>query len=521
MRPTQAAYVLRGLSAKGISQFRKHCLAGHRPWRSDCAACLDAMAFSKPHRRLARSRVCSLSFDVSGPHRALHAEDQDIAKPKYFIVGCYNFPVFDPHGEGSAEEGAIPGEMEGLELLKEEAGTDRHEDHEDHPGEDTWQVPETPDVMEAVSEGDKQRAVEDNKRWETIAAACKEVTHKVVEIPMVEIIPAKTSKAVLSALNRFYAKLRAWGLPVYRLHSDCAREYTQESLRQWAAHRGMVKTTTMPEHPAGNGRAERLIGRVKSQVRALLHGHAIPVGMWPHAVRYAVEGMQRTALSRLGHETKPMVPFYSLVRFRARGWRDSTWGPKSVEGRLVAPCSDISKGYIVRVMDGDTPRLYATTLVYQDFLPAVDSPVGESSGTPADAVFPTRVEMGRQIPTGSEAVQVAPEVLTPAHASAATEVLTPAHAPASTEGSAPVLTHDASTESPPQCQRMTQPSFSPLHLHMPRLQSPCMNQRMQLPQTCPLLVDGSSAKPAYPLAPCIACRVMTRRALCAHPWLLP
>ena len=101
----------------------------------------------------------------------------------------------------------------------------------------------------------------------------------------------------------------------------------------------------------------------------------------------------------------------------------------------------------MRVMDGDTPRLYATTLVYQDFLPAVDSPVGESSGTPADAVFPTRVEMGRQIPTGSEAVQVAPEVLTPAHASAATEVLTPAHAPASTEGSAPVLTHDASTES--------------------------------------------------------------------------
>ena len=195
----------------------------------------------------------------------------------------------------------------------------------------------------------------------------------------------------------------------------------------------MVKTTTMPEHSAGNGRAERLIGRVKSQVRALLHGHAIPVGMWPHAVRYAVEGMQRTALSRLGHDTKPMVPFYSLVRFRARGWRDSTWGPKSVEGRLVAPCSDISKGYIARVMDGDAPRLYATTLVYQDFLPAVDSPAGESSGTPADAVFPTRVEMGRPIPTGTEAVQIVCEVSAPAPAHAATEVFAPAPANAATE----------------------------------------------------------------------------------------
>ena len=193
---------------------------------------------------------------------------------------------------------------------------------------------------------------------------------------------------------------------MYRLHSDCAREYTQESIRQWAAHRGIVKTTTMPEHPAGNGRAERLIGRIKSQVRALLHGHAVPVGMWPHAVRCAVEGIQRDSLSRLGHDTKPMVPFYSHVRFRARGWRDSTWGPKSVERRLVAPCSDIGKGYIVRVLDDGTPRLYATTLVYQDFQPAVDPPTGEATGEPAQAVFPTGVEVGRPLPSGSEAVSI-------------------------------------------------------------------------------------------------------------------
>ena len=37
-------------------------------------------------------------------------------------MGCYNFPVFDPDGESSAEEGAIPGEIEGLDVLKEEAG---------------------------------------------------------------------------------------------------------------------------------------------------------------------------------------------------------------------------------------------------------------------------------------------------------------------------------------------------------------------------------------------------------------
>ena len=407
MKPTQAAYALRGLSAKGVQQFRKHCLAGHRPWRSDCAACLDAMAFSKPHKRLARSRICSLSFDVSGPHRATDAEDQDIAKPKYFIVGCYNFPMFDLEGVEAGEEGSIPGEDEGIELLREEPAA---EAPEDGLSEARWDVPEAEEPVEGVPEEERSKAVEDNKRWETIAAACKEVTHRIIEIPLVEILPAKSSKAILGALNRFYAKVRSWGLAVYRLHSDCAREYTQESLRQWASHRGIVKTTTMPEHPAGNGRAERLIGQIKSQVRAMLHGSAVPVGMWPHAVRYAVEGMQRESLHRLGHETKQMVPFYAQVRFRARSWRDTTWGPRSVEGRLVASCTDISKGYIVRVIDDGTPRLYATTLVYQDFKAPVEVPAGEATGEPAAAVFPTRVEAGRPLPSGCEEVPRAPEL---------------------------------------------------------------------------------------------------------------
>ena len=408
MRPTQAADALRGLSVKGVNQFRKHCLAGHRPWRSDCAACLDAMAFSKPHKRLARSRICSLSFDVSGPHRATDAEDQDVAKPKYFIVGCYNFPVFDLEGQEAGEEGIIPGEEEGVELLREEPPA---EPSEDHPAESRWDMPEEEDPVGEVSEEDRNKAVEDNKRWETIASSCKEITHRIVEIPMVEILPAKSSKVILSALNRFYAKLRSWGLPVYRLHSDCAREYTQDALRQWASHRGIVKTTTMPEHPAGNGRSERLIGWIKSQVRALLHGHAVPIGMWPHAVRYSVEGMQRDALHRLGHDTKKMVPFYFQVRFRARSWRDTTWGPRSVEGHLVAPCTDISRGYIVRVIDSGVPRLYATTLVYQDFQPPVEAPATEAIGEPAQAVFPTRVEAGRPIPSGCEEIPKAPELV--------------------------------------------------------------------------------------------------------------
>ena len=399
---------MRSLSSKAAEQFRQHCLAGHRPWRADCAACLDAMAFTKPHRRLARSRVCTLSFDVSGPHKSIGAEDQDTAKPKYFMVGCYTFPVFDDTSikpKDAPPEGKIPDEDEAEAILRD------HEPEGSPAPAQEWEIPEVDEPKGVVSEHDKAQARDEKAKWDAIIAGCKENRHQVVEIPLIEILPAKTTKAILGALNRFYAKLRAWGLPIYRLHSDCAREYTSDSIKQWAAYRGMYKTTTIPEHPAGNGRTERLVRKVKIAVRALLHSSGAPPKLWPHAARFAVEGMQRQALARLGHEVKELVPFHTLVRFRARTWRDSTWGSRSAEGRVVAPSTDVSKGYIVRVMDGETPRLYATTLMYQGFRPVIPDHEIDVKDQEAPQVFPTNVEMGRPVPKGYDEIPLLPEVV--------------------------------------------------------------------------------------------------------------
>ena len=60
-------FCTRALKGPEAERFRQHCLAGHRPWRSDCKACLDAMSYSRPHRRMQKSRACALSIDVSGP----------------------------------------------------------------------------------------------------------------------------------------------------------------------------------------------------------------------------------------------------------------------------------------------------------------------------------------------------------------------------------------------------------------------------------------------------------------------
>ena len=113
-----------------------------------------------------------------------------------------------------------------------------------------------------------------------------------------------------------------------------------------------------------------------------------------------MEGLQRSQLEVLGHEVKPLAPFYSLVKFRARTWREPTWGSRATEGRLVAPCTDISKGYIIRVKDGSVFRVYATTLVYNGWHPPEPSPELNGSEEPVHKHEPTDFHKGRPPPKG-------------------------------------------------------------------------------------------------------------------------
>ena len=388
-----------------VEAFRRHCMAGHKPWRSDCAACLDSMAYSRPHRRLRKSRACALSVDITGPFRTEGAEDQEVSRPKYLLVGAYTFPVFGSADDQESKDHKIPSPEE-LEAVEPEPCDTERPEFDDET--EAWEIPEEEPASRALTAPERKRLEDENKRWETIMAACKDTNYTLVEIPMVEVLSCKSTHAVIGGLNRFYAKLRFLGLPVYRLRSDCAGEFTHGTLRQWANHRGIHVTTTMPESKASNGRAERLVGRLKQRIRVLLNAHRVGPAFWPHAARYAAEDMQRTALRHLGHEVPALVPFHSLVRFRSRTWRDSAWGSRATEGRLVAPCTDISKGYIIRVLDKDVVRYYATTLVYRDFQEPVPEPEVEGPEAVATEVHPTRFEPGWPPPPGAGDIQSDP-----------------------------------------------------------------------------------------------------------------
>ena len=460
----------RALKGPDAEQFRKHCLAGHRPWRPDCTACLDAMSYTRPHRRMQKSRACTLSIDISGPFRSDKAGDYEVAKPKYMLVGAYTFPVFDTKSghEDQHPEVAIPTLEQAEELLRE-GEVDAVPVPSDFPegqgsqsaevDEQQWDHVVDPPAERTLTAAERKSMEGDNKKWETIMATCKSTDYCLVEIPFAVVLPAKSTHAIIGGLNRMYAKLRSMGLPVYRLHSDCAQEFTHTSLRQWANHRGIHVTTTMPESKASNGRAERLIGRLKQQVRALLSHHKLEAQFWPHALCYAVESLQRTALHKLGQPTQPLVPFYSLVRFRSRSWRDATWGTRAAEGRLVAPCHDISKGYIVRVLDKDGVRFYATTLTYKEFYEPTPDPEVQAEDTVATELHVPRHEVGWPPPPGAGEIEHErePDVGEPSSSSKSHSASGPGAAPASGLPHLPP-SHSASVPD-------ADPAFSPPHPH--------------------------------------------------------
>ena len=95
-----------------------------------------------------------------------------------------------------------------------------------------------------------------------------------------------------------------------------------------------------------------------------------------------------------------------MVRFRSRSWRDSAWGSRASEGRLVAPSHDISRGYIIRVLDKGVVRFYATTLIYRDFHDPEPPPELDAEDVVAPELREPCTEVGWPPLIGSGEIQV-------------------------------------------------------------------------------------------------------------------
>ncbi|CAI7782034.1 unnamed protein product, partial [Closterium sp. NIES-53] len=76
-------------------------------------------------------------------------------------------------------------------------------------------------------------------------------------------------------------------LPVLRLHSDRAGEFSSTLLRDFCHGEGILQSFTLPDSPQQNEITERRIGLVMEVARSSIIHAAAPHFLWPFVVRYA------------------------------------------------------------------------------------------------------------------------------------------------------------------------------------------------------------------------------------------
>ncbi|CAE7233580.1 RE1 [Symbiodinium sp. CCMP2592] len=175
--------------------------------------------------------------------------------------------------------------------------------------------------------------------------------------------PLKTRQSfnVQLAIMRAVARLRAFGIPCFRFHSDRAREYLSDSLERFLAEQGIHSTRTAPEDHPSNGAAEVAIREVKRAARRALLSANLPSCHWPTAVRHAGEVMWRKGLVRLGGAARSLLAYGTPVEARKRLRHRDVWMSRTRSGVLIGPAPQTLSSYLV-LFEDDTVCI--TSAVY-------------------------------------------------------------------------------------------------------------------------------------------------------------
>ena len=339
-----------GVAAIGnvaLQQWKQHYMQDHMPARRDCSHCVRSQGRSRAHRRVCHPESFTLSLDMSG--RMTGGKDQTPGTNKYFLVGVYTYPVNkkgkplllrpdqdeeedhplpgldDPELSGDPQE-QQPGDgqppQQYGERDQQQAGHEaRHERGlpagvaQDEP--DPLQEESVPDLVE---DEEVKSAYGTQNTWMRLINESKDVT--VRNLTFAEPIADRNVHNVLPAIAKIYARLRSLGCPVYRMHSDRAREFLAKPVHQWCLDRGIVQTMTPGSAFKTNGRAENEVGMIKKGVRTLISAGACPLDRWPLAVRHVGERRLRNQLNQAGWPVGKLLRFGSKAYALKKSWQD-------------------------------------------------------------------------------------------------------------------------------------------------------------------------------------------------------
>ena len=175
------------------------------------------------------------------------------------------------------------------------------------------QLPEEDEIMEDAEEKNVEANRSMHETWHKLVDEAKNAAVK--QITFVEPVKSRAVKHVLPALGRIYCRLRSLGLPLYRLHSDRAREFCSEQVRSWTMAWDVVTNNEIEMTP---GSSYKTNGRLQTKwtwsrspsARSSQHDWELwPNGLWLHAtLANDVYGRNCSYLDG------QLVDFYGLVQ---------------------------------------------------------------------------------------------------------------------------------------------------------------------------------------------------------------
>ena len=381
---------LTGKEKRDLLDWGEHYRHGHVPYRRDCLTCLEMMGRDRPHRRLKHPDSYCLSFDISGPFH--EGRDQVVKEAKYMMLGVITVPVHQevplveelramgvtmPGSAGSGEEGLLP-EQEGEE-------------------EPHGFVEVAEEADEEIEPADAAGIAQAHERWKAYLAECSgdgalEVKNISFGVPLQD---RKTSN-VLEAAAQIYGRVRALNIPILRIHTDRAREFSGAAFRKWVRDRDVYQTMTAGDEPCGNARVEREIGVAKGRIRALLRNAEAPEEYWPLALRHAMEQRMRQQLLGMGIRLPELIPFGARVVAKRKLWfqRYDKWKQPMEQVVCWGPAADMSatsQGYYVRNEEG---RWFRSTVVVKpdQLVPSHREFDEQNQAALADALGPQQVQ---------------------------------------------------------------------------------------------------------------------------------
>lgn len=365
VKAAQVNPTVRALSAKEkqeVEAWKRHCAAGHLPFRRDCGTCLEAAGKDRPRKKVPCPESFCMAVDLSGPFP--EGRDQSGPRTRYVMVATVTVPI------GKEAQGELPLVESLRALIPEREGIQVLEDEEEIGGpEELPDAEDTGDFLvgaerkaEQLGEQELQAIEQDEQAWKSFLGEAKK--RKVRTLTLAMPLVNRKAQAIVDGVAQMYARLRALQIPVMRIHTDRAKEFVSQSFRRWTRSRGIYQTYTAGDEATGNARTERAIGLIKARARVMLQAAKADFEKWPLAIRQAGEELFRSQLRQLGVPAPEMLAFGKRKAWHRRG---ESWGNPMQQARVWGPADDMSissHGYFVEM---DAHFMRSTVVVAPKF----------------------------------------------------------------------------------------------------------------------------------------------------------